>query len=131
MTNEPTDKATAALGKPEISKVALAVGAATILWAVISIFRVVAFSKLPVMLFSVIPWAAAGIALTVRSLRGSLRWPRGLATWAGGFLIGLPAINLVPILSGPLDSTGWVLSIFFGTLFFVLGILLIRVGFKR
>jgi hypothetical protein len=119
------------LGKPKISKVALAVGAATILWTVISIFRVIADWKRPVMLFIAIPWAAAGIALTVRSLRGSLRWPRGVAIWAGGFLIGMPAFILVPILSGPTDSTGWVLHIFFGTLFIVLGILLIRVGFKR
>lgn len=131
MTNEPTDNAAAALGKPVISKVALAVGAATNLWAVISIFRVIADGKRPLMLFMVIPWAAAGIALTVRSLRGSLQWPRGIATWAGGFLIGLPALILVPILSGPTDSTGWVLHILFGTLFIVLGIFLTRAGFKH
>ena len=132
MTSEPTDKAMAVAEKPEISKVALAVGVATVLWAVIAIFIYPSYLKHPLMLFNRIPWAVAGIALTARSLRSSLRWPCGLATWAGGFLIGTPAIIIMAVLSGPTnESTYWVLNIFFTTLFVVLGIFLIRVGFKR
>jgi hypothetical protein len=140
MGNGSTDRAAAPIEKPNISKVALAVGAATILWALSSIIAGVIRSVktaetrpwLPALLFISVPWFVAGIALIIRSLRGAVRWPCALATWVGGFLVGAPAIIIVGSLYGGRgDTTMWVLNVIFFSLFLVVGTLLLRVGFKR
>jgi hypothetical protein len=134
------DRAAAPLKKLKIAKVALAVGAATILWALSSV--VIGFIQsvktaeirlwLPARIFASVPWFVAGIALSIRSLRGAVSWPRALATWAGGFLIGAPAIIIgASLYGGRGDTTFWVLNIVFSILFLVVGTLLLRVGFKH
>jgi hypothetical protein len=113
----------------KISKIGLGVGAATVLLALIRI--VLALLSAPWAVFVAAPLVTAGIALMVRSFRGSLRWPRALAAWAGGLLIGAPGILITPILSGPGDATFWVLNVIFTGLCLFFGILLIKTGFRR
>jgi len=136
----PAEAPGGSLKKTNTSKIALAVGAATILWTLIKIITWVIRSTktadmrpwLAAALFSFVPWAAAGIALTIRSLRGTVRWPRALATWVGGFLVGAPGLIIAASLSGGRgDTTQWVLNVIFTVLFLVVGIVLLRVGFKR
>jgi hypothetical protein len=113
----------------KISKIGLGLGAATVLLALIRI--VLALLSAPLAAFVATPLVTAGLALMLRSLRGSLRWPRALAAWVGGLLVGAPGILVTPILSGPGDATFWVLNVVFTGVCLVLGILLIKAGFKR
>jgi hypothetical protein len=133
MTNDPADTAAAPLVKSGTSKVALAIGAATILISVLRVALAAVGGKWTSSMSVIpIPWVAAGIALIVRSLRGALPWPRGIAAWTGGFLMGMIFMILgVAILGGRGDSTFWILNTMAIALFFVLGILLLRAGFKR
>ena len=119
MANGPTEKGAAPLEKPRISKVTLAVGAATILYALISSIIWLARSAeagrmLSAALLGQLPWAVAGIALTILSFRGVVRWARALATWVGGFLVGAPFLIIgVWIAGGPGDTTLLMLNAFF------------------
>jgi hypothetical protein len=140
MVDESTDRAAPPLKKPNISKVALAIGIATILWELIGVIRGVIRSvedvevrpMFPSLLFISVPWFVAGIALIVRSLRGAVCWPRAIATWAGGFLVGAPAIIIGTKLYGGLgDTTTLVLDFIFIVVCLVVGPLLLRIGFKR
>jgi|WetSurMetagenome_2_1015567.scaffolds.fasta_scaffold692634_2 hypothetical protein len=128
MNDQPADMGAAPAKKAAISKIGFAIGAATALYAVTRI--VWALLKLPLAAFTAIPFAAAGIALIVRSLRGPLPWPRALATWAGGFLVGIPGLLLTPILSGPGDTTFWVLNFLVTGLGLAIGSFLLRIGSK-
>jgi hypothetical protein len=113
----------------KISKIGLGLGAATVLLALIKI--VLALLSVPLAASIATPLVTAGLALMLRSLRGSLRWPRALAAWVGGLLVGAPGILVTPILSGPGDATFWVLNVVFTGVCLILGILLIKTGFKR
>lgn len=128
MDDRPADMGAAPAKKAAISKIGLAIGAATVLYALIRV--VWALLKLPPAAFTAIPFLAAGIALIVRSLRGPLRGPRALATLAGGFLVGIPGLLLTPILSGPGDTTFWVLNFVVTCLGLVIGSFLLRIGSK-
>ena len=128
MSDEPAVQSASPRPKPAASKIGLIIGGATVLYALTRI--VWALLKLPLAAFTAIPFAAAGIALIVRSLRGPLPWPRAVATLAGGFLVGIPGLLLTPILSGPGDTTFWVLNIIVTCLGLVVGSRLIKLGSK-
>jgi hypothetical protein len=142
MTVEPTrmsEAPQASLKKPTPSRIALVVGAVTILWALFLSIRWVTklaktgeSSMFRVALPGMVPWFAAGIALTMRSLRGAIRWPRALATRVGGWLVGAPFIIVgVTMAPGRGDTTYWVLNVAVTILFLVGGVLLLRIGFRR
>lgn len=126
MSDERAAQSVSPQPKPAASKVGLIIGGATVLYALIRI--VWALLKLPLAAFTAIPFAAAGIALVVRSLRGPLPLPRALATLAGGFLVGIPGLLLTPILSGPGDTTFWVMNFVVTCLGLIIGSLLLRIG---
>jgi len=117
---------------------ALIIGAATIIYALIRDLQAIRAGEavvmwwVPLAISSSLPWLGAGIALVVRAGRGALPWPRAVASWAGGFFIG--AIGLiagVAFLGGPSDSTTWFLHTLGFVLFLVLGIVLLKIAFKR
>jgi hypothetical protein len=130
MNDQHPELATSPPVRSQVSMIALALGAATILFALFRAVQILS-GRQTIAILAVVPYAAAGLALTIRSLRGRLPWLRGIATWAGGFLATLPAIQLVPVLSGPGDSTFWLLTIMMGIVFVTAGILLLRMGFKN
>ncbi len=134
---EPAETTGTPAAKAKPCVLALVIGAATIIYALvrdIQAFRAgeAVVKSVPLAISSSLPWLGAGIALVVRAVRGALPWPRAVASWAGGFFIG--AIGLVAgvaFLGGPHDSTTWLLHTLGFVLFLVLGIVLLKIGFKR
>ncbi len=116
---------------------AIVIGAATIMYAIVRDVLVLrqptpVAKSVPLAITSSLPWLAAGIALFVRGRRGALCWARAIAAWIGGFFIGLVGLVIgVAFLAGPNDSTTWLLHTLGFVLFLVVGVLLLKVAFKR
>ncbi|MEN6310545.1 MAG: hypothetical protein ABFD80_03310 [Acidobacteriota bacterium] len=137
MMIEPAETTGTPAAKAKPSILALVIGAATIIYALVRDLQAIrageaVVKSVPLAISSSLPWLGAGIALVVRAVRGALPWPRAIASWAGGFFIG--AIGLVAgvaFLGGPSDSMTWFLHTLGFVLFLVLGIVLLKIGFKR
>jgi hypothetical protein len=136
MMFEPAE--TAGTHKPCI--LALIIGAATIIYALIRDVQAVqavqageaVVKSIPLAITSSLPWLGAGIVLVVRSVRGALPWPGAIASWAGGFFFGMIGLVAgVSFLGGPSDSTAWLLHTLGFVLFLIMGILLLKIAFKR
>jgi len=137
MMIEPAETADTPTAKAKPNILALVIGAATIIYALVRDLQAIrageaVVKSVPLAISSSLPWLGAGIALVVRAVRGALPWLRAVASWAGGFFIG--AIGLVAgvaFLGGSSDSMTWFLHTLGFVLFLVLGIVLLKIGFKR